>query len=218
MAYQVAGVSFRTKRELVEHFRAVRHRTKFRQEITDPVVLQILRLHPQWESKSRGLKYVSTALIKGDPSAGLRKEIVLLRHEQEPMDISWSKLIPMLQADGTLKHPPSDLRCLDELRIAARQAIYPQLQHLLEPNKHVDHVYPNTFEKLLYDWVSRSGLRVRDIGICSNDGTTIRRWFADAQLQKSWELYHKCNAVLRVLTPKEHAKQPVLCFDWSPLL
>lgn len=134
------------------------------------------------------------------------------------MDISWSKLIPMLQADGTLKQPPSNRRCLDELRIAARQAIYPQLEHLLEPGKQVDHEYPITFEKLLYDWVCLSGLRVSDICICSNDGTTIKRWFADARLQKCWELYHKCNAVLRVLTPEEHAKQPVLTFDWSPLL
>lgn len=124
----------------------------------------------------------------------------------------------MLQSDGTLKQPPSDRHCLDELRIAARQAIYPQIQHLLEPGKQVDHAFPNTFEKLLYDWVVQMETRVSDIRICSNDGTTIKRWFADPQLQKSWELYHKCNAVLRVLTPEEHAEQPVLRFDWSSLL
>lgn len=134
------------------------------------------------------------------------------------MDISWAKLIPRLQKDGSLKQPPREQSCLDELRIAARQAIHPQLEHMLTKGMHVDHVYPKTFEKLLYDWVLHVGVRVSHIGVCSNNGTMVRRWFSDPCLQKSWELYHERNAVLKVLTPQEHAIQPVLRVDWSELL
>jgi hypothetical protein len=220
--YCLAGHVFPTKESLKQHIRAVRDRTALGGVIDDPVLLRLLRLHPQWEEKSRGMTAVGTAMVKGSPSAPPQKQIVLLRGDQEPMDISWSKLVARLQHDGSLKHPTEAREALDEVRTACRQLIEPQLAPLREPGLHVDHVFPRTFERLLFDWVQRMnrsrGLRVRDLRVASNDGLVVARGFQDPIHEVSWVTFHELHADLEPVTPEEHATRPVLRMNWDPLL
>lgn len=220
--YCIANRAFPTKERLKEHIRAVRDRTGLGETITDPVVLTLLRLHPEWEQKSQGMTAVGTAMVKGHPSALPQKQIVLLRGDDEPMDISWSKLVARLQPDGKLRHPTDGQEALAELRVACRQLIEPQLAQLAplrRPGLHVDHVYPLTFEQLLYNWVKRIvGLRVRDLKVTSTDGLTVVRRFVNQKHEDSWLLYHEWRADLEAITPEEHARRPVSRMNWEPLL
>lgn len=216
--YLVAGRAFRTKGEITAHFRSVRDNTPLHGEIHDPVVRWFLVRHPQWEQKSRGMTAIGTALIKGSPAAPPRKEIAILRGPESPMDISWTKLVRRLQTDGTLAHPSEPEEALAELRIAARQETEDQRALLSRPGFHVDHAYPATFEQLLFDWFTGTGLALTDLTVKSNDGPVVLRWFENRSLASSWQEYHKKNAILVLRTPEEHAAQPQLRIDWSAYL
>jgi hypothetical protein len=221
-AYCLAGHVFATKEALKQKIRAVRDRTPLGGGIDDAVVLHLLRMHPQWAEKSVGMTAVGTAMVKGSPSAPPQKQIVLLRGDQEPMDISWSKLVARLQPDGSLRHPTEAREALEELRAACRQLIEPQLSPLRQPGMHVDHVFPRTFERLLFDWVQginrRAGVRVRDIRVASNDGLVVARGLEDPRLESQWVNHHEIHADLELVTPEEHATRPVPRMNWEPLL
>jgi len=216
--YHLAGMFFATKDDLVRHIRSVRDATPLHAEMQDSVVLWLLHRHPQWNQKSVGMTAIGTAMIKGSPAAPSRKEIAILRGTQEPMDISWTKLVKRLQKDGTLKHPSEPQECLDELRIAARQEVESQLVSRRAAGFHLDHAHPVTFEQLLFDWVVTTGLRLAQIQVESNDGTEVKRWLRDRQLAADWRKFHQQNAVLILRTPEEHAAQPQLRVDWSAYL
>jgi hypothetical protein len=220
--YRIAGRTFPTKESLKQHIRAVRDQTPLGGTTEDPVLLRLLSMHPQWADKSEGMTAVGTGMVKGTPYAPPQKQIVLLRGDREPMDISWTKLVARLQPDGTLKHPTDAREALDELRVACRQLIEPQLAGLRLPGMHVDHVYPNTFERLLFDWVSLMWdireEKVPDLKVGSTDGLVVLRYFENPYHADSWANYHRLCSELEVITPEEHARRPVIQMDWEPLL
>jgi len=216
--YRPAGTFFATKKDIVQHIRTVRDATPLHAEVHDPVVRWLLHRHPQWDQKSVGMTAIGTAMIKGTPAAPSRKEIAILRGTQEPMDISWTKLVARLQKDGTLKHPSESQECLDELRIAARHEVESQLAPLRAVGFQLDHAYPLTFEQLLFDWVVATGLRLDQIHVDSNDGLAVKRWLRDRQLAAEWRKFHQQNAVLILRLPEEHAAQPRHRVDWTAYL
>lgn len=216
--YRIADREFTTKKMLTEHIRSVRDTTPLHAPIDDPVVLWLLRRHPEWEQKSQKMSFVGTALIQGSPAAPPSKQIAIIRSEGEPMDISWTKLVARLQRDGTLRHPTAADECLAELRIAARLEIDDQIDTLRVAGMHVDHAFPLTFEQLLFDWVCSTGLELKQITVESNDGPTVLRWLADRALAESWRAYHRAHAVLVLRTPAEHAAEPKHRVDWSSYL
>ena len=164
------------------------------------------------------MRFVGTAMIQGSPAAPFRKEIAILRHGEEAMYISWTKLVSRLQRNGTLKHPSEAQECLDELRIAGRQEVENQLAPRRSSGYHLDHAYPMTYEQLLYDWVVSTGLPLKAIEVESNDGPVVKRWLHDRQLAFSWQEHHRTHAVLELLTPAAHAAKPQLRVDWSAFL
>lgn len=218
MPYCIAGVPFPSQSAVKAHIRAVRDACPMGEPIEDPVVLALLRQHPQWAEKSAGMTAVSTWYINPHPAVPKRKEIVLLRGDQEPMDISWSKLVPRLTKTGELKHPSKAEEHLAELRIAARLEVEDQLAPRRAKGFHLDHAAPNTFEQLLFDWLQSTGLQLLQIGIESTHGTTVLRTFTDRALAHSWQTYHQDRAELILRTPAEHAKQPRIRVDWGDYL
>jgi hypothetical protein len=83
---------------------------------------------------------------------------------------------------------------------------------------HVDHVYPLTLHALLFDWVTAERLRISQIPVDSDDGTSTSRWFADRTQAESWQEYHRQNAKLEVVTKKENLSRKKVKLDWTPLL
>lgn len=220
--YRLGLYEFPTKAHLTSHFRAVRDATPLHSPIADETVLRLLRMHPQWGEKSAGMTAVTTAMIKGSPAAPPSKQIAILRSGGDVMDISWTKLISRLQKDGSLKHPSDSREALDELRIVARQLIEPQVAPLRQLGMHVDHVHPQTFEALLFNWVcqvhSEHGLKVVDLKVVANDGPIVLRSFVNGFWATEWTSYHHANALLEVITPQEHASRPKVRCDWGPYL
>ena len=108
---------------------------------------------------------------------------------------------------------------LSELRLAARQAVEGQIASLRRVGFAVDHVFPKTFEQLLYDWMVSSRLCVSEVLLRDGVGTDTARYFACEEQERSWQAFHKTHAVLETITHDEHAKRTQRAhIDWTSLL
>ncbi len=217
--YVLGGKAFRTKADIQAHVRAVRDAAELGERLTDPVVLELLALHPEWEEKTAGGGWVGTALISHPAKRKATKEIaILFTGEQRVVDISWTKLLPFLQKGVNAPIAVWDSR-LSELRLAARQEVEAQIQPLRKPGCAVDHVYPLTFEQLLYDWLSGEALRVDDVPLRDGVGQDTSRHFLKPEQAESWRDYHRLHALLDVISYEEHAKRTGRAhIDWTPFL
>lgn len=217
--YVVGGRAFRTKADVQAHVRQVRDETPLGGRITDEVVIALLQLHPDWLSKTEGGGWPGTALIDHPAKSRPTKEIaILFSGTDKVVDISWTKLLPFLQKGINAPIAAWDSR-LSELRLAARQEVELQIQPMRKVGFAVDHVYPQTFEQLLYDWMIASGFCVDDIPLRDGIGTDTGRYFAVEAQSASWQDFHAVHAVLHVITHEEHAKRTLRAhIDWTPLL
>ena len=215
--YILGEQMFGTKELIKEHIRAVRSATAMGERVVDHVTLSLLRLHPQWEEKTENMAFVTTAMIKGTPAAKPSKQIAILNKDKTIMDISWAKLVARLQKDGSLKHPTNFWEAVDELKIAARQDVFSQIKKVSVEGMHVDHVYPNTFEQLLFDWVKSTSLSPLSIKVQANDGPVIERHIECLELRQSWQQWHQEHAVLEVVSPEDNLKRPKVTVDWETL-
>lgn len=218
-AYALGGRVFRTKADIQAHVRAVREATPLGERITDPAVLALLALHPDWEEKTAGGGWIGTAMIHHPSQSKPSKQIaVLFTDSDKVVDISWARLIPLLQR-GATPHLKSHDCSLQEFRSAARYEIEEQIKPMRRIGYAVDHVYPQTFEYLLYNWVAVNKLRVPDVAIEYAAPPKTHRRFVDRALAHSWQAYHQMYAVLECKRCGEHAACTQRSnIDWSDLL
>ena len=217
--YVLGGRAFRTKADIQAHIRAVRDETPLGERIADVVVLDLLALHPEWDEKTAGGGWVGTALITHPAKRKATKEIaVLFTGESRVVDISWTKLLPFLQKGVNAPIAVWDSR-LSELRLAARVEIEGQIKPLRKPGFAVDHVYPLTFEQLLYDWLSREELRIDNVPLRDGLGEDTGRQFLLPKQAESWRAFHKEHAELEAIPYEEHANRTGRAhIDWTPFL
>lgn len=215
--YALGGSHFGKKDDIRTHIQQIRATTPLHSEVTDSAVLALLRLHPEWDEKTKHMKYVGTAIVNpvyGAPS----KEIAIITEAGGHVDISWRKILERLRPDGTLRPENKARSYFTELELAARQAIAAQIQAVSVPGLEVDHVFPNTFKMILYGWLlqlHKEGFDVTQIEIddCDKD-LVISRRFRDPTLERSWQLYHSSTARLETVSPEEHQKRPVVSVRW----
>lgn len=216
--YTLGNKTFRTKEEIRAHIRAVRDTTPLGGRIEDPAVLALMALHPDWEDKTKGGGWLGTALIHHPSRLKPSKEIAVLFSDQNKVvDISWSRLLPLLRRGESIAVPQDDR--LQELRAAARQEIECLIAPLRKPGHHVDHVYPATFDYLLWSWLTVNNLRISDVPIGYEPAPGTGRYMSDANQAESWINYHRSAGVLEVIPAKEHhGRTERSNIDWSDLL
>lgn len=215
--YNLGGALFRTKADIQLHIRGVRDSTPLGQRVEDAAVLALMQLHPEWETKTDGGGWLGTAMIHHPSRARPTKELAICFTESSKVvDISWTKLLPLLSKGVSYIHTLDDP--LAELRAAARAEIEDQVAPLRRSGYEVDHVYPKTFEALLYAWMVEQSLRVGDVVVAWNDGPLTGCHFADPVQAASWRLYHADSAVLETVSKEEHTRRTQRSkVDWSPL-
>jgi len=221
MPYCLGEVNFSSKKAIKEHVRRVREATKIGGRINDGAVQELLKKPPDWESKSAGGGYLTTAMATFKQNLRPSKEIAIQFPGDRPaMDISWNWVVELLNPDGSIKDPNHDgKKGLKDFRDAARNDISPQIMAFCQKGFQVDHVYPKTFEALLFEWVKSTGLRVGEILIqnCSGIAETGKS-LADFRQRTSWQKFHAENAELELVTMQEHLSRPKLTMDWSVIL
>jgi hypothetical protein len=216
--YPLGGSTFRTKSEIKQYIRALRESLQIGEVVTpDPVLLALYEQHPEWQQKSQGMTGIGAAFVDG--YGGIKsKQIVLMRADQPPMDISWVWLVDNLKPGGVVVPPPAWEEAVRELRLCARAAIEDQVKPLQRNGFEVDHVAPNTFEVLLYRWVTGLGVKVTDIHVTATDGLEVRRTFTEPSHHRDWCAFHAQHAQLVAVPKAEHAKRPKVKVSWEALV
>jgi len=69
-------------------------------------------------------------------------------------------------------------------------------------NCHVDHKQPNTFLSLVTRWIAAEAIQLGDIRISDSVDNQFVSVMADPAQNDSWRLFHRRNAVLRIISPK----------------
>jgi hypothetical protein len=67
----------------------------------------------------------------------------------------------------------------------------------------VDHAPPNTFAKMMADFLSARGLKPKGVETISHDGG-VTQCIVDVDLRVAWQGYHAANASLRAVSPAGH--------------
>ena len=221
MPYCLGGVNFCSKKAIKEHVRRVREATEIGGRINDGAVQELLEKHPDWESKSAGGGYLTTVMTTFKQNLRLSKEIAIQFSDDRPaMDISWNWVVELLNPDGSMKDPNHDgKKGLKDFRAAARNAIAPQIMAFCQEGFQVDHVYPKTFEALLFEWVKSTGFRVGEILVQDHHGIAGNgKFLADFWQRTCWQKFHAENAELELVTMQEHLSRQKRSMNWAAIL
>lgn len=70
----------------------------------------------------------------------------------------------------------------------------------LRRNSHVDHAHPNTFDKIVQDFISLNGLDVNQIELLTAEDGRVRNEMADKTLEQQFIEFHNRRAKLRVVS------------------
>jgi hypothetical protein len=67
----------------------------------------------------------------------------------------------------------------------------------------IDHAPPNTFAKMMADFLSGHGFKADDVDAISHDGG-VTYCIVDVDLRRAWQEYHAVHARLRAVSPAGH--------------
>jgi len=208
--YTINGRYFGSKKAVIEFVRENIHsKYKDHEAISEPhltFMVALLRHHP-WSDQKIG--------------AGVRKMWVAPTKQYQTRCF-WLERIDGTKTDFSFRQClelPSEIR---DFKQACRQAVAPFVidlkrrffQNRLSPlcpilhipmtleTSHVDHTPPNTFERIVEDFVGQRSVNVKTIALLEHGDGCIGNRFADKKFEKDWIDFHNSRAELRVISVK----------------
>lgn len=214
--FVLGGELFPTKTSVLERCKKIRgpYKPGVPRRIVDPqevaFLQDLLKLHPRSEKK-RGVG-IRGFRVAADSQMGV---------------CFWVDRIDGTSTDFSFNECLSGGNRWADFRAAARKAVLDQVLDfkmknlvygetrcaasgaLLEPGStHVDHEAPRTFEVLLDEFLTETGLDWNSVRVSSGvDGSTVKE-FLDSRLRESWSQFHRERAVLRLVTRTENLGGP----------
>jgi hypothetical protein len=215
--YMLGGRSFTTKAAIKQYIRQIIAGQKIGSTVTDPVLVDLLHKHPQWEEKSHGMARLAIQEIEV-LHASIRCKAVVVEKSGAFVAITWSRLVDRLQRDGSLRQLDGRAENLAKIKVAARAAIqYQVLKVEKMPGDHIDHVYPRTFDRLLFLFLKWWGVPIAQIRIDDPDGSVIQIRFTCTDLETNWQIFHQQVARLRAVPEAINMSAPIYPVNWAKL-
>lgn len=215
--YQLGGLPFQSKDTIRQYVRRFIASQPIGAPVADPVLIDLLQKHPNWQSKSSGM----TGLVIGEievAHASTKCKTVVIAKTGGHVDITWSRLIDRLQHDGSLRQVDERGENLFKIKVAARAAIQHQILKVDKmPGDHIDHVYPRTFDRLLFLFLKWWGVPIADIKVSDPTGLKVQPAFKCWDLETNWQIFHGKIARLRAVPAAVNMAAPVYPVDWSVL-
>lgn len=215
--YQLGGLPFQSKDTIRQHIRRFIASQPIGAPVADPVLVDLLQKHPNWQAKSWGM----TGLVIGEievAHASTKCKTVVIAKPGGHVDITWSRLIDRLQHDGSLRQVDERSESLFKIKVAARAAIQHQIIEIDKmPGDHIDHVYPRTFDRLLFLFLKWWGVPIADIKVSDPTGLKVQLAFECWDLETNWQIFHGKLARLRAVPAAVNMAAPVYPVDWSVL-
>ena len=154
----------------------------------------------------------------------------LRKQNGDTVDISFPHTIRLIPNTRTSNLLPQALR---DFRSAARNAVRDEIYtfrdrqlgatltcevtgaSLSRSNVAVDHMPPNTFDQLLYDFCRRNDINPLNVKIGSEGGTVAV--FEDESMLNAWQRFHSERASLRILSKLGNLQLPKSSVEWNQL-
>lgn len=221
--WTLAGMTFRTKEDVRRHVQAYINQTPYGDQVTDPVMLHLLRGNTEWQQKSAGMVEIVMAEIttRGTLTS---KNALIKRADGSEAHISWRWPLEHLNPDGSFRQVDWRRDCLFRIKETAREAVLDQIgaarRRLDCPDGHeIDHRYPRTFDRLLFLFLKWWSVPLAEIEVESVEGSDRRNVFADWELEANWLSFHErvTRNHLRPLAPYDNQRAPKYPVDWSRL-
>lgn len=179
-------------------------------------IFELIKLHPNANEKiGSGISSIQIRLNK----MGNATAFYIIRSDKSETDFSYKKCLN--GQDGLLK----------QFTIAAREAVSPQIidfkkkyfskhqnangqitcpitrKKVNREQVHVDHD-PTSFQKLVNAFIATNKIALDVIKYTGQKDGDERLSFADESFKKQFDLYHKQNAELRVISKKANLQKP----------
>lgn len=208
--YNINGRQFNSKKSIIEHVRENIYRKYSDYELLIDehlyFMLGLLRYHP-WSDQKIGVGVQSMWVQPNENYA--TKCFWLERIDGTKTDFSFHQCVSL----------PSPLR---DFKAACRRAIAPSIINLKQKyfsginecscpllgitmtmsTSHVDHMSPNTFEKILNDFIKEFNIDVEAVPLVEHNDGKIGNCFDDVNFEKEWVDFHDRRAKLRVISIK----------------
>lgn len=216
-SYRLGGTVFAGKESIRSHVRDVIYGSSLGDQVEDPVLIHLLSLHPDWPEKSRGMQRLVIGEIEIE-AAKTKSKNVLIEKLDGVMDISWRWPLDLLKPDGTLREVDKRRDWLTKIKHAARGSIASQIATIqTDLGQEVDHVYPRTFDRLLFLFLKWWKTPLLDIELEYVEGAVHAVKFADWEVDTYWYMFHERVARLEAVDARVNRQAPIYPVDWSRL-
>jgi hypothetical protein len=215
--YVIGGRPFRSKQEVKQYVRGFISASEVGQTVTDAAIQGLLRIHPDWEKKSTGMNRLCIDEIHVAHLNTSHKSILIERHDGL-MDISWNWCIDLLTKEGVARKYSNRSDHLAKVKNAARATIQDQINQIpKQPGEEIDHIYPRTFNRILFLFLKWWSVPIMNIGVLCSEGSECAYSFEDWEIESNWWEWHQRLARLRAIPAHENRRAPVYPVDWSRL-
>jgi hypothetical protein len=230
VSYLIGETEFRTKSEITDKCRSILSDNQDGIHISVDqcaFLFELFRFHDEWDIKTeQGVIGISTQTTEHGTRC-----FILVRKDGSNIDISFNRSIKMIPTGRTKNLLPQYLL---DYKAAARTAIKPQIcefrdkslsQSLVCPyigvnlsreNCAVDHISPNTFDRLLFDFSILNKIKPVHVEVRSKNGVVAE--FVDKQLELDWQIYHQATATLRTISRIGNLQLPKIVVPWKNLM
>lgn len=213
---EIGRLKFRSKVEAELHCRYILWKYGNGDRVIDDLDAEFLYALVEAHSRKKaivdcGIWYFWVQWINGDPQ---RRRFCVRRKDSSIRDFSWRDVIYPEDSKTVVR---GVLRTIVAPQITRFRMAYfskpgPYIcevsgEELNQSNCHVDHIAPNTFERLATRWVGDvMHLSYEDIEIIPSRNYQTPSRLADSILSQQWYEFHAINARLRVIHAGTHMR------------
>lgn len=210
--YEIGGVTFRAKQQIVQHVRGILDRTLIG-AMLDPIefafMLDLLQRHP-WAARKIG---VGVRAMRVDLNTHWKpyRMFTLIRTDGSETDFSYRACIYPTSADADLRKACRHAVVEDVLAFK-RKAFEAHANEFNEVccaasgelvawnEAHVDHAPPWTFRAIVDAFIRSANIDVSAAPLAGSEDNECQRRFADPDLAERFRKFHNERACLRVVT------------------
>ena len=230
MPYSINNKEFTTKDKITEYCRDILNKYPDGKNLnTDDsqFLFELFKFHDEWDIKSDGgVLHISTQTTEHGTRC-----FILKKNNGISVDISFRHSIKLISTKRSKNSIPQGLK---NFKDAARTAIKIQIDNfrdnnllkntrcpltnecLHKGNSNIDHIPPNTFDQLLFDFCLTQKINPLKIDVLSINGVIAE--FSDNNLSQDWQKYHQTHAKLRIISKRANLRlSKINNIQWSDL-
>ena|SRR5947209_13358350 len=209
----IGEVTFRTAKAATERVRAIieKYKTDERVSTADAAFFHdMLALHPRCEEKM-GVGVVGFVIRKNPIYPN--RNINLIRADNTECDFSWPRCLNgerhgQLQSQALRVCILPQILAYKNLMLQTPQRCPESGVSLTSNNCDVDHQAPQTFDKLVDDWLTTQDITIEGVAITPSRDLQYMREMTDVVQIASWYSFHQTHSQLRLLQHETHLHQP----------